>query len=382
MQNNFYCSQKWWWLTVDPERRLLASCCKADQQPIDTTWLKNNNGKLFNNPTILQERQDMLDNKPVASCARGCWIPESKGIPSRRTIHQAASDRQFTQLESTPEVVEVILGSDCNMTCSYCTKRYSTAWLRDISDNGTYLPDYVGDDRFNITIDDRAIIKIGQAAIKNSPRYKLILDEVASLRKLQVLKFMGGEPFLYNGLEDIVRLTKAERIEITTGLGVNPKRFDRIVQQLPADVTTLVISAENTGELYEFNRYGNSYSNLLTNLDTIRKYGIKYKFANTICNLTVHGFKEFQDEFGTEDDYFNILIDPLYLAPSLLDPASRDKILGTTFKYHTEKIHQAVNATHTAKHIAQCKAFIVEFAKRRNLSLDIYPESFKLWIQE
>jgi len=382
MQNNFYCSQKWWWLTVDPERRLLASCCKADQQPIDTTWLKTNNGKLFNNPTILQERQDMLDNKPVSSCSRGCWIPESKGIPSRRTIHQAASDRQFTQLESTPEVVEVILGSDCNMTCSYCTKRYSTAWLRDISDNGTYLPDYAGDDRFNITIDDRAIIKIGQAAIKNSPRYKLILDEVASLRKLQVLKFMGGEPFLYNGLEDIVRLTEAERIEITTGLGVNPKRFDRIVQQLPADITTLVISAENTGELYEFNRYGNSYSNLLTNLDTIRKYGIKYKFANTICNLTVHGFKEFQDEFGTEEDYFNILIDPLYLAPSLLDPASRVKILETTFKYHTDKIHQAVSATHTEEHIAQCKSFILEFAKRRNLSLDIYPESFKLWIQK
>lgn len=381
-QNNYYCSQKFWWLTVDPERRLLASCCKADQQPIDTAWLKDNPGQLFNNPVIQQERQDMLNNRPVASCSRACWVPESQGIPSRRTIHAAASARQYTDINASPEVIEIILGSSCNMDCSYCTKRYSTTWLRDIATNGTYLSDYAGDDRFNITIDDRAILKAGQKAVNASPRYQHILQEITKLHKPRVLKIMGGEPFLYNELPDIVKLMEPAQLEITTGLGVNPNRFERIVSQLPPETTMLALSAENAGALYEFNRHGNSFNNFLTNIETINRYHIRYRFANTLGNLTIHGFKQFQDEFGTPDDHFNVLIDPVYLQMNVLDERSRDQVLATDYKYHKDEIHQAVVAEYSPKQLHDFKRFAVEFARRRNLTLDVFPEHFKQWILE
>jgi uncharacterized Zn-finger protein len=224
MQNNFYCSQKWWWLTVDPERKLLASCCKAANQQIDTTWLKQNPGKLFNIPVIVQDRQDMLNNIPVQSCAKTCWIPESKGIPTRRTMHSSTSE-VYTTTFATPRVVEINLGSDCNMSCAYCSKRFSTSWLRDINENGPYITDYTTDDRYKITLEDRVILKTGQVAIKNSPSYQLILDEIKQFGHLGTLKFMGGEPFLYNGLEDIVKIVKADAIEIITGLGVNQRWY-------------------------------------------------------------------------------------------------------------------------------------------------------------
>ena len=381
MANNFYCSQKWWWLTVDPERRLLASCCKADQQPIDISWLKANPGQMFNNPALVKEREDMLAGKPVASCSKPCWVPESNGIPSRRTILKEKSDRVFTGTTASPEVVEIILGSDCNMTCVYCSKRFSSAWLRDIKEHGTYIPGYSIEDRFDITIDDKVVIKLGQAAIKESDRYKTILQEVTRLGRLKVLKIMGGEPFLYNGLEDILRFANAGAIEITTGLGVNSKRFERLVQLLPS-TTTLVISAESTGSLYEFVRYGNTYQNFKKNLETIQSHNIKYKFGITISNLNVHGFKEFQDEYGTPNDYFNVLVDPAYLSPSLLDDASRDAILSTSYKYNQEEIHKSVSAGYTEEQLANFRQFVLEFAKRRNLSFDIFPESFSAWIQK
>jgi hypothetical protein len=81
MKNNSYCSQKWWWLTVDPERRLLASCCKADQQPIDTSWLQANTGQLFNNPAIQQERADMLAGVPVPAVPSLVGCPKAKVFP-------------------------------------------------------------------------------------------------------------------------------------------------------------------------------------------------------------------------------------------------------------------------------------------------------------
>ena len=382
MQNNFYCSQKWWWLTVDPERRLLASCCKAEQQQIDTDWLKDNPGQLFNNPTIQQDRQDMLDGKPIASCSKACWVPESKGIPSRRTMFLEKSNRVFDSVTARPEVVEISMGSDCNMTCVYCSKRFSSAWRRDIASSGSYIPGYSIDDRFDITIDDKVLLRVGQKDIKSSIKYNTIINDITKLGKVSTLKIMGGEPFLYNGLEDILRFVEADSIDITTGLGVNPKRFERMVQMLPADTTTLVISAESVGDLYEFVRNGNSYKNFTDNLEIIVKYNIKYRFAVTLSNLNIHGLKKFQEELATGDDYLNVLVDPVFLSPHVLDPTSRDKILSTQFKYNETDIHQAVSAQCTDEQIQHLKTFLPEFVKRRNLSFNVFPESFTKWILE
>jgi MoaA/NifB/PqqE/SkfB family radical SAM enzyme len=352
------------------------------QQPIDTDWLKNNPGQLFNNPTITQERQDMLDNKPVASCAKSCWIPESQNIPSRRTMFPIESAREFTGTQSRPEVVEVILGSDCNMTCAYCSKRFSSAWLRDIKETGPYIDNYTVDDRFNITIDDKVILKLSQNELNTSGRYQTILNEVSKFSKLKTLKLMGGEPFLYNSMQDILRFVSADTIEITTGLGVNPKRFERMLGSIPRDQTTLVISAESTRENYEFVRNGNTYSNFLHNLKIIQQHGVKYRYGITLSNLNIHDFKRFQDELATDDDYFNVLVDPVFLSPGLVDPETKERILATSFKYNEKEIHQAVSAGYTDEQYKHFKQYVVEFAKRRNLTLDIFPESFKKWILE
>lgn len=381
MQNNFYCSQKWNWLTVDPERRLLASCCKAVQQPIDTTWLKNNPGQLFNNPVIRQERQDMLDNKPVASCAKACWIPESQNIPSRRIMNPKESTEVFNDTYShSPAVVEIVLGSDCNMTCAYCSKRFSSSWLRDVQANGPYINNYTIDDRFNITVDDKVILKLSQPELSSSARYQLILNEVTKFGKLAVLKIAGGEPFLYNSIRDIVKGVSADLIEITTGLGVESKRFERLIQSLPAERTALILSAESTRDNYEFVRNGNTYNNFLQNLKTVQRYGLQYRFGIALSNLNIHDFKRFQDELGTNDDYFNILVDPVYLSPCVLDPESKDRILSTSFTHYEREIHQAVSAEYTDEQLTHFRQFVVEFARRKNLTLDIFPESFKKWI--
>jgi hypothetical protein len=117
-------------------------------------------------------------------------------------------------------------------------------------------------------------------------------------------------------------------------------------------------------------------------METISKYGIRYRFANTLGNLTIHGFKQFQDEFSTPSDHFNVLIDPVYLQMNVLDPRSRDEILATDYKYHKDEIHQAVVAEYCDKQLQDFKRFTVEFARRRNLTLDAFPEHFKQWILE
>ena len=83
---NFYCSEKFTWLSVDFEKRQSYSCCAATPHAIDLNWIKQNPGQLFNTPHLIEERQTMLAGQPVASCQSPCWQPESQNMTSRRML--------------------------------------------------------------------------------------------------------------------------------------------------------------------------------------------------------------------------------------------------------------------------------------------------------
>jgi len=189
-ETNFYCSQKFTFLTVDVEKRLIYSCCAATPEKIDLNWLKNNTGQLFNTPLLQSERQMMLDNIPVASCEANCWKPERKNITSRRKWSNSQV-KTITDIQTTsPQTLNINLGSTCNLTCSYCCKQYSSAWRQDILNNGPYLDQ----DRYTPTNQDRLLLKISQNEHKESTTFQLILDEVSKFDRLQTINVSGGEP--------------------------------------------------------------------------------------------------------------------------------------------------------------------------------------------
>jgi len=382
-KNNNYCPQKWYWLTIDPERKSLASCCSADFQKIDVSWLKSNPGQLFNTPELKQDRRDMLKNIPVKSCETACWAPERLGIPSHRQVTKTDLVNKPYQTDTAPDPVmlHITMGTDCNLTCSYCTKRFSTAWLRDINNNGGYIDGYDADDRFTVNSKDKLKLKLSIKNVGESEAYNLILDEALKFKNLESAQIVGGEPFLYNDLIKVVSKVSAASIEIFSGLGVNPKRFEQMLDQMP-DKVSIAVSAENIGKQHEFNRYGVSYETFLTNLNAISKRGLKYKFASVVSNVTVHGFKEFQDNFSTSDDYLNVCVYPLYLRTNILDQESKDRINAIEFKYRNDEIKAALNAPVDDEHYKMLKQFLPEFARRRNLTLDIFPESFIKWVLE
>jgi hypothetical protein len=235
--------------------------------------------------------------------------------------------------------------------------------MRDVKNNGAYL----NDERYVINNNDRLVLKLGQS-IKESANYKLIIDEVKRYAGARV-QISGGEPFLYNGLSDIVLAFPSANI--ATGLGVDPKRLEKILDKLP-DTVEFTISAENTGKLYEFNRYGNTWDRFLTNLSLIQKR-FKYNFRSVISNLTIHGYQQFIQEFGTGNDAVNLCTDPDYLSAHVMDDASKELL--TTFT-------DTVSVKYTNQQKENLKMYLIEFAKRRNLSLDVLPPTFVTWLKD
>ena len=374
-----YCNEKFTWLSLDFEKKLCYSCCKAYPEKIDLSWLEKNPGQIFNTDLLKSERQNMLENIPVKSCYSACDVPESLGLPSRR--QQRGLEKTHTDIHARPETLNIILGSTCNLTCSYCCKQYSTAWLHDIKLNGVYLDS----DRFNLVPLDHVLLKVSQKEHENTDSFSLLLDEVKSFDNLKTVYITGGEPFLYNRLSSVLEsIPSSVEIVVYTGLGVNHTRLHNQLNKIQHMTNLkLVVSAENIDKFYEFNRYGNAYKDFETNLKLLIDSGLSVTFLSVISNLTVFGLKDFVDKYKHIGINYDFCFDPDYLNVHVLDNASKQE-LQQSLEHSTvackDAITQAMSIEPTQKQKQNFSQFVKEFAGRRNLDLGIFPNSLIGWL--
>lgn len=377
-------------MVVNADYQNLKVCCSSSPEPIDIQWLKSNPGKLFNTPNLIRERQDMLANRRVSSC-EGCWQSEEQNVLSRRQINNAHK-KTHTDTESKVERLELSLGIDCNLSCSYCCKQNSSTWLQDIKNNGTYNVDLGGEDKYIINTKDKIILNLSQKEIKNASTSQLIINETVKLiPEADEIIISGGEPFLNYYLEEVLKHCSPDQdVGIVTGLGVNEKRLESQLQKISAfgfKNLRFLVSAENIKELYEFNRYGNSWSRFQNNLNLIRKYNFGFIMSMTLSNLTLFGIGDFfsfwQDKLGNFDFRYNNCISPDFLSIHILDIESKDYIrnrIKNLDKKLQSNIITQLDVEPTDLQIQNLRNFLPDFAGRRNLDLSVFPSSFVKWI--
>jgi len=376
-----YCSQKFWFLGVNIEKQETQSCCTATTAKVNMDWLKSHPGQIFNTLELKSERKLLLDGTRVPSCIV-CWKAEDRGVLSRRQKTNSQF-RTHTDINATPAVLNILIGSDCNLTCSYCCKQFSSSWAADIVNNGEYQ---VSDPhRYSMTQKDKVIYKLSQKEIFKSDGRSVLLDEIGLL-SAETIEITGGEPFLNLDLFNLVsKLSFTKSLKIFTGLGVNTQRLTNEIEKIKEIPNImLVVSAENIGSYYEFNRYGNSYNNFLNNLEIIKKSGIPFIFAATLSNITLFGLNDFINEFEDHDITFNLCNEPSFLSINVLDDESKFNLSNSliTIESKIPTLIESINTSCSQTQKQEAAVFIKEFASRRNLSLNIFPESFINWINE
>lgn len=379
MDNNFYCSQKFDSLTIDLLRYETGTCPCDDPVKIDIDWLKKNPGQLHNIPQKIKDRQDMLENIPAASCEKQCWAPKRSGLPSRQILMNTQI-RTSIDTECDPKYIVVNLGNLCNLTCSYCCKQYSHSWANDLKKNGPYNDS----DRYNLTTKDQIIIKLKQ---NKSTAYDYLLNEISQYQNIDKLSFTGGEPLLYTGLVDLInRFSQVKTIGISTGLGLPTATLKKILDGIDnISNVTMSVSCEGLDEFYEFNRFGNSYGLFTDNLNLLKLYGVKILIMSVVSNLTIFGLIEFQKEYKEYPIRYQFCNDPDFMHLSVLDSDSKklliDQFIDSNISVKSEII-EALQMPYSAETKTTFCNFVIEFAKRRNLSLDIFPATLVKWIKE
>lgn len=335
---------------------------------------------MFNTPELLQERQAMLNGELVNSCYPTCYSAEEQGISSRRN-NMGGRHKTHTSIHAEPEHLNIVLGNDCNMACAYCCKSYSSTWTRDITQNGPYPID-VSDGRYSLTMHDRVRAKLSQKEIKQARHWELMLEEFNKLcqtPKVRSVDISGGEPFLYLELEKIVKSIPGNvKVKIWSGLGVDPARLQKELNKIKTCTNvSLVLSAESTGELYNLLRNGNTWDRFNDNLKIISSLGISYEFNATVTNLSVFGIKDFVSWANGANIMFSPCTDPDFLAANVLDAASKEYILNLGLN---EVVTESIMVDPTQTQINNLCVFLTEFGTRRNLSMDVFPASFRRWL--
>ena len=392
IERDYYCNFKFKFLKVDLTKTTIYTCDAAKPTTIDIDWLKSNPGQLFNNETTVQDRRLMLQNIRNPNCEQNCWPAEDKGSVSPR-LHRCGNVKTHTDIILNPEIIDLTTNSECNLSCSYCCKEYSSSWRRDIIQNGDYkITDLT--DRYQLTNKDRIMAECSQNEIRTSNNYQLLLEEIKiyapTLKKLIVT---GGEPLLDNHLVDsLASIPFNTQIEINmfSGLGLSMSRFVRVLDNLELlsnkyENFSMKISAENTGKFYEFNRYGNTWLDFQAKVELLRQRGIKFNFHGVISNLTLFGYSDFVNIMRDTKVTVDFVHQPHMLAPHVLDKQSKNILREQIKNLDNENVLsllKSIDPIPTEIERLNLKEFLLEFTRRRpDLSLTIFPESFLKWIE-
>ena len=388
----YYCSQKFRFIKIDLESNTMYTCDAAKSHNIDLQWLEKNPGQLFNNEININERRMMLQNRRNSSCEQNCWPAEDRGTLSPRLL-RGGNVKTHTEIYTQPEILDLTINGNCNLTCSYCCKEYSSAWRQDIINNGNYKITQA-DSRYQAETKDYVLNKLSQSTIKRSKHYQLLLNEIRLMSPgLKTLYVTGGEPLLDNQLIDILidlPLDPLVEFKLFTGLGMSMSRFKLLLGKLETINKKYVnfqlkISAESTDKFFEFNRYGNKWNEFLEKIELLKTQNINFIFHSTLSNLTLFKFVEFYKIFEKYTFTFDVANQPTMLAPHILDIDSKQMIQQSLTELSPDlamSVLQMMQATPTEMEKKNLKEFLTEFVSRRpDLDLKIFPTTFLTWLE-
>jgi organic radical activating enzyme len=381
---DYYCSMKFRYIKFDLERKTTYTCHAATPHDVDFNWLEKNPGQIFNSPTNINERHQMLGNERNASCEQNCWPAEDRGEVSPRLL-QGGPKKTHTNVIVSPEIIDITIGSDCNLKCLYCCKEYSSTWRNDILKNGNYNLDSEPD-RYKLATIDKVLSSVNQHNRINSKHYQILLDElILNSKEIKELVITGGEPFLNNSTVDVIsKLSHVPLVTIYSGLGVNYNRFSKIINELSEyKNVNIIVSAEGIDKFLEFNRFGTEWNDFQKKIQLLNNLSIKYHFQCTITNLTVFGVEEFYRYYKDNKIELSFAYRPSFMAPYVLDEESKRDIinkLNTLPTSYAEQIIKSLAPAPTEEQRVDLGKFLKEFKRRNNeLDLSIYPNNFLKW---
>lgn len=312
-------------------------CCVAEMFPPNDGFYKKNQPikremlnlkthsvkELWEESSVLQIREDMLEGKRPAPC-HGCYKIEDTGGTSRRQIE---TRRWGKPMKRSLQFIDLRMSNLCNSKCMMCYPDSSSALIKDYRKWQNAL-DFMSDNSTNYEL----FQWFDEDKINELLEYK---DE------LKYLYINGGEPFImephWEFLRSLIKAGVAKNIQISynTNCSVYKPEFHEIWKEFKG--VTLGMSVDGVGDVNQWIRSPiNSWESINENIIQLAKTP-SLQHVNITCTVQwlnlpyMEEFYEWALEMKKHKKYFsinqNFLTFPPYLSINCAPVEFKQKML-------------------------------------------------------
>jgi len=348
IKSESFCGAKWYNATIWLGSGQTTSCHHPLPHQVTVEEVKANPKALHNTYRKKQERQMMKDGERPAGCEY-CWKIEDMGtdkISDRVDKTRIYTDEELDEAYNTPwsqdvnlRTLEIAFDRTCQLACSYCNPAFSSAWVRDIKQHGSYT-NLVSDGRnhFTHTHDSSQLYTIHQ----HNPYVEAFFKwwESDLHKTLRELRITGGEPLMSGytwKLLDWFKENKGKsqtRLAINSNLAMEQDKIDRLLEAAGDVELDLYTSCEATYDHAEYIRDGLDYQQWFNNveylLESKKLRGLHVMCTvNSLCLISLpyllKQIVKWKKQYGQDAVNFtlNILRFPSFQSPLVLDKEFR-----------------------------------------------------------
>tara|TARA_B110000503_G_scaffold11872_1_gene16016 strand:+ start:11782 stop:13098 length:1317 start_codon:yes stop_codon:yes gene_type:complete len=231
---------------------------------------------------------------------KSCWSTEDSGYKSYRQHGNELWNIVGTGNSHT----EVIYDRNCDASCLYCNKKFSTTWEHEINNTKHALPKILKDNHFEEKVDFE---KGKQTALK------IIKDVAKDYTKYACIGVYGGEPTITllktNYIEELIEhfyennemWNRTIRYDINSNFNFTEEKCYQLIEKLttilkkyPLVNFVLQPSMESIGKNFNFIRSGCDWDVVERNLDIfLRETNFEIEIKSKINNVTLQNLPNF-----------------------------------------------------------------------------------------
>ena len=339
-----FCMAKWRNATIWLGSGMTTSCHHPPAHKIDVKELLNNSSAIHNTKQKKQDRAQMLAGERPPGCEY-CWKIEDIGpdaISDRvhKSVIYDEEDVHYVRQQNAEEnfalrTLEAAFDRTCNFACSYCNPAFSSTWVKDIKNNGSYEKlKSDGRNHFTHQHNEAQLYKHDETNPYTEAFWKWWEEELHDT--LDEFRITGGEPLMAGEiwkLFDWFKTTNKKsdmRLAINSNLGAKDDLIDRFIenaQHVPH--LHLYTSCEAFGSQAEYIRDGLVWDKWVENCHKVCRDGNLEGFhmmctINSLCLDSLPKFLDhvlaFKHEYGQDFPTFtlNILRFPSFQSPLVL----------------------------------------------------------------
>lgn len=301
-----FCNAPWYELHIYWDGSL-GFCCQEYHKVYEESKSSEYNVKSmtikdwFDSEPMRQTRMNMFGDQLNSICRR-CYFEEKHGSTSRRhrsnqksviftrtafleSYQQSPGHKKFEhsknnngEYDGMPVDLHIDLGNYCNLACKMCNPKASSVIAAQYVKWG----------------DKTAAQYVGTDWTRDQEVWTRVVDEIASIKKLKNVHFMGGETLITRRFEDFVdHMLSKGRTDlcfsfVTNGTTFNQSLIDKLKKFQRVGIE---VSIETMDERNAYQRQGTDQSLVLSNmqryLDQCNETSITLTVRPAISSLTI-----------------------------------------------------------------------------------------------